>query len=315
MQAAALAQGATLSDLRIPVAGELRRVVLGFDDPRHYRPNPAHVGATAGRYANRIGSGRFALDGETFILPVNDGGRNTLHGGPQGFAQQPWAVAGHDADSIRFQRLSPAGEAGFPGNLLASCTYCLPAEGVLRVVLAAETDAPTVVNLAHHSYFTLQPGSSVRDYELQVQAARYTPVDDALIPTGALAPVAETPYDFRTFRRIDHWGDGQFAYDINFALDSEAGGLRHAATVRSAAAGLAMEVWTTEPGLQFYDARYLGPEPAAHGGFRPFPHAALCLEAQHFPDSPNRPAFPSTVLRPGERYHQVTEYRFRPFSG
>lgn len=315
MAAEALAQGATLSDLLVPAGGGLRRVVLGFADRRHYRPNPAHVGATAGRYANRIGGARFTLDGQTHALPVNDGGRNTLHGGPQGFGQQPWQLAARSTGAVTFRRLSPAGEAGFPGALTATCTYALPEPGVLRVTLTATADAPTVVNLAHHSYFTLLPGSSVRGYDLQVRAARFTPVDDALIPTGEIAPVAGTPFDFRTFRRLDHWGDGTFAYDINFVLDRAGPGLAHAATVRSAAAGLALEVWTTEPGLQVYDAKYLGPEPVCRDGFRPFPHAAICLEAQRFPDSPNKPGFPSAVLRPGAEYRQVTEYRFRPFSG
>ena len=308
-RARVLSFGAVLRDLEVPDAtGTLRRVVLGYDDLDSYLANLSSVGATCGRFANRIRDGRFTLDGHDYQLGLNERGVTHLHGGWRGFSRRAWELGALDASSVTLTYRSGDGEEGYPGTLAVRCTYALLDPGTLRVTLEATTDAPTPVNLAHHSYFTLDPGTSVRELEVEIAAANHTPVDALKIPTGEIAPVAGTAYDFRRPRRLDA---DPADYDMNFVLDGAAGAEpRFAARARSTASGLALEVWTTEPGLQMYDGQYLVPTEHGIGGLTHGPHAGICFEAQNFPDAVNQPTFPSPWLRPGETYRQVTEYRF-----
>lgn len=292
--------GASVRSLTVPAPEGPRPVVLGYPELAGYLHNPGYVGTTAGRHANRIGGGRFTLDGATYQLGLNERGRTHLHGGIRGFSHRPWRLVASDATSATFEIVSPDGEEGYPGTLTARVTYALAAPAMLRVTMEATTDAPTIVSLAHHSYFTLAPGRAVLEHRLAVHAGHITPVDADLIPTGEIAPVEGTPFDFRQPRRL---ADGP-RLDHNYVLDAtpEAGGLHPAATVTGG--GLVLTCRTTAPGLQVYDGGGLG--------VPFFPHAGLCLEPQTFPDGPNKPSFPSPVLRPGETWRQVTEYAFAP---
>lgn len=316
-----LTYGASLRDLVVPLeGGGTQRVVLGFGDFESYLEHPRHFGAVAGRYANRIAGGRFVLDGKAHQLPLNLNDRHTLHGGPAGLGRVNWTVLDHDPASVTLGHVSPDGEQGFPGTLTLTCRYRLLDPAVLRVELAAFTDQATVVNLAHHAYFNLDGSDDILDHELMMRAHVMTPVDAEGIPDGSMQPVSGTPYDFRRPRpvRMADAEGRRIAYDNNFMLRRERrepGGagveLAHAATLASAKNRLSMEVWTTEPCLQFYDGGKLAIRaPVGHDGRACGPAAGLCLEAQHAPDSPNNPHFPTTVLRPGELYRQVTEYRF-----
>jgi aldose 1-epimerase len=313
MEASVIGFGSILRDLVVPVAGGApRRVVIGFPTLAGYLADGVCIGANMGRCANRIAKGRFDLDGKPVQLVINDG-VNHLHGGPNGFGRRVWAIASTDGQAADLTLHSPAGEGGYPGTVEAHCIYRLLPPSTLEVTFTATTDAPTLVNIAHHSYFTLDYGKSVRDHLLQVHAARYTPTGPGLIPTGAIAPVAGTPYDFRAPRPLSDTRSGAgFFYDANFVLDRSGAGLFHAATVTAPGSPLKMEVHTTEPGLQLYDADALGSAEAGIDGLRLGKNLGLCLEAQRFPDAPNHPDFPSVVLRPGETYRQVTEYRFLP---
>jgi aldose 1-epimerase len=299
-QAVVIGLGAALRSLTVPAPEGLRPVVLGHADLGGYLHNPGYVGTTAGRHANRIGGGRFTLDGKPYQLGLNERGRTHLHGGLRGFSHRPWRLVASDATLATFEIVSPDGEEGYPGTLTARCTYALAAPSTLRVTMEATTDAPTIVSLAHHSYFTLTPGRAVLEHQLAVHAGHITPVDADLIPTGEIAPVSASPFDFREPRRL---AEGP-RLDHNFVLDATPAddGLHEAATVIGG--GLVLTCRTTAPGLQVYDGGGLG--------VPFFPHAGLCLEPQHFPDGPNKPNFPSPVLRPGQTYRQVTEYRFTP---
>ena len=314
--------GAAVRDLVVTRAdGTTQRVVLGLNTLEDYVTHSPHMGAIAGRYANRIRGGKFFLDGVAYQLPLNQEGRHTLHGGgPTGFGKSPWTAVHHDASSVTLVHVSPDGFNGFPGTLVTTCRYVLVGNS-LRILLSATTDRATVVNLCHHSYFNLTGSSDILDHTLEVRANVITPVDGDLIPNGELKAVAGTPFDFRVARPVRHQGaDGQrHWYDHNYVLRRErtepsAGeGLRvaHAATLAAPDKSLAMEVWTTEPALQVYDGFKVNLTVPGHDGVRYGANAGICLEPQHVPDSPNLPHFPSTVLRPGEVYRQVTEYRFR----
>jgi aldose 1-epimerase len=277
-----------------------------------------------GRYANRIARARFALDGVTYQLQPNDG-PNLLHGGARGFDKRLWRAEpfsrGRD-QGVRFSRVSPAGEEGFPGTLQVAVEYVLTAVGALRCSFTAETDAPTIVNLAQHAYFNLSgTANPVLDHELTIAASRYTPVDAGLIPTGTLDPVEGTPFDFRTARRIGERIDDDHpqlrlghGYDHNWVLDRDRPvngdqALTYAATVRHAGSGRRLDVFTTEPGLQFYSGNVLdGTLRGPQGMYAR--HAGLCLETQKFPDTPNHAGFPSAVVRPGQRYSARTTFAF-----
>jgi aldose 1-epimerase len=322
MEARISAYGGALLSLRVPDrAGRMGDVVLGFDRLADYVDDRAYFGALIGRYANRIAAGRFVLDGREHRLPTNDGA-NHLHGGPGGFHKVLWDAdpfAGDGAVGVRLSCVSRDGEQGYPGTLTARVTYRLTGDRSLEVEYAAETDAATPVCLTQHTYFNLS-GDPVRDvlgHELQLFADRFTPVDAGLIPTGELAPVEGTPFDFRTATAIGarieqpdpllRRGGG---YDHNFVLDHAEGRLSRAAWVRDPHSGRVLEVKTTEPGMQFYSGNYLDGSAVGKGGIAYGHRSGFCLEPQHFPDSPNQPAFPSCILRPGERYASRTVYRF-----
>ena len=312
--------GAVVRDLVVPGPAGPQRVVLGFADLDSYLKHSPHFGAIAGRFANRIGGGRFVLDGKVIQLPLNQDGRHSLHGGGNGFGKRPWTILGHDAASVTLGLVSPDGDHGYPGALTVTCRYTLAEPATLRVELSATTDAPTIVNLAQHSYFNLDGTADILDHELEVRANLITPVDGDLIPDGSLAYVTGTPFDFRRSRPIRltnadgtrHWYDHNFMLRRDRCEASAAGGpeIAHAATLRSAKSGLGMEVWTSEPALQVYDGFKTNTPVAGLDGKLYGPSAGLCLEAQHVPDSPNLPHFPTTVLRPGSVNRQVTEYRF-----
>ena len=314
-EAKILTYGATLRDLIVPVAGDQRRrVVLGFRSLEGYLNDRSYIGASVGRFINRIADGRFTLDGKAYQVPTNGGPGVHLHGGEKGLSRRVWRVAGQTENSATFAIASPDGEEGYPGRLDATCTYRIDRPGTLSIELTATCDAPTLANLGHHSYFTLQPGSDVRDHRLQVNADFYTPLQPNLIPTGEISSVTDTQYDFRKSRAIRY--EGGPGYDINFVLDQgwlpdrPADSLPVAARLTSPAGDLTMELSTTEPGLQFYEGIRLAETPEDFDGEPHRPYAGLCLEPQRFPDSINRPHFSKVVLRPGETYRQISRFRF-----
>jgi aldose 1-epimerase len=313
--------GARLLSLRVPDrTGTPVEVALGYDRLEDWAEDDGFMGATIGRCANRIARGRFELDGRSFHVPINNP-PNALHGGPQGFDKAVWrAEPAADAAALTLTHVSPDGDQGFPGILRASVRYALTGDGALALDYTAETDRATVVNLTNHAYFNLAGGGSVLDHVLMIAADRFTPVDAALIPTGELRPVSGTPFDFReparVGARVDEPGDDQLGaaggYDHNFVLRpaTPGGAMRFAARVEERARGLSMEVWTTEPGLQFYSGNFLDGSRRGRGGAALGHRGGFCLETQHFPDSPNRPDFPSVLLRPGETFRSSTLYRF-----
>ncbi len=312
-QASILTYGATVRDLVVPSPTGPRRVLLGYNSVEDYAAHGSHAGAVAGRFANRIAHGRFSIDGTSFQVVCNQAGRHALHGGgkPHGFGVRPWVLLAHDARSVTLGLHSPDGDGGFPGALDVRCTYRLTGNASLITSLRAMTSAPTVVNLAQHAYFNLAGGGDVLDHDLQIHAGFYTPVDGDLIPTGEVRAVDGTPFDFR-HRRPLRWqtGQGLQAYDHNFVLDGPRGTLRPAASLHAPGGDLTMEVWTTEPAVQLYDAAKMAPPVPGLGGARYGARSGLCLECQTFPDAPNRGHFPSALLRPGEVYRQETEWRF-----
>ena len=321
----AMTYGATIVSLRTPDrGGQLGDIVLGYPTLAGYLAQSPYFGAIVGRYGNRIAKGRFSLDGKTYQLATNNG-PNHLHGGVKGFDKVVWSAAPAETDSsaaVAFSYVSPAGEEGYPGTLRARVTYTLTDRDELRVDYFATTDQATPVNLTQHSYFNLA-GAGTRDilgHELMIAADRYTPVDATLIPTGEIAPVAGTPFDFRTptaiGARIDQ-PDVQLqngkGYDHNWVLNRASaaeGALVLAARVIEPTTGRTLDVFTTEPGIQFYSGNFLDGTITGKDG-RVYQHRyGFCLETQHFPDSPNHPNFPSTILRPGREYHSTTVFQF-----
>ena len=306
LRAHVVTRGATIQELFLH--GHDAPLVLGFDRFEDYEAHSPYFGATAGRFANRIAGARFTLDGIEYRLDANDNG-NCLHGGSLGFTERLWAVedAGESHVVLRFD--SADGDMGFPGNLVARCRYELGDDGALQVALTAETDAPTVCSMAHHSYFNLEDGgaSPATGHEIEIGAQDYLPVDDTLIPLGAPQPVDDTRFDFTTPKRVDAYGP-EAAYDHNFCLDGE--GMRKVAELRAPRSGVSMTVTTTEPGLQWFTAPGMEIAVPGLGGRRYGHHAGMCLETQIWPDAPNRAGYPSAVLRPGEKREQRTIYRF-----
>lgn len=304
-----LTWGAVVRDLAVPVGdGPPRSIVLGFDRFEDYPVHSPYFGALVGRFANRIADGRFVIDGRSFDLDRNEDGRTALHGGAGGFANRLWQVEHAGPSEVRLVIRSPDGDQGFPGNVTARCTYRLDDEVGLTVDLSATTDAPTHVNLTQHSYFNLDGSGTITNHRLQVFADTYAPVDDRMIPTGEVLAVADTCFDFREPRVLSAAGGG---LDHNFVLSGPVGpdGARLAARLASAAGDLTLEVLTTKPGLQVYDgAKIAVPVPGLAGRtYRA--GSGLCLETQFFPDTPNQPAFPSSLLRPGQTYAHRTVFR------
>ncbi|HKO16597.1 MAG TPA: aldose epimerase family protein [Gemmatimonadaceae bacterium] len=317
-----LSYGGIIQSLRVPGRdGEPADVVLGFDDLAGYLGSSAYIGAIVGRYANRIARGRFTLDGREYQITLNDG-PNALHGGVRGFDRVVWRAAPvqqAEGAAVMLEYESPDGDQGFPGTLSAQVTYTLTDRDELVVDYRASTTAATPVNLSQHSYFDLAGGTGrdILDHVLTIAAERFTPVNATLIPAGALAPVAGTPFDFRTPRPIGErigQPDEQLrrarGYDHNFVLDGAGAGVRHAARVMHPASGRTLDVYTDQPGLQLYSGNFLDGSLRGKGERVYRRRAALCLETQHFPDSPNQPSFPSTVLRPGEEYRTRTVFAF-----
>jgi aldose 1-epimerase len=307
--------GTILTELHVPGReGKTADVVLGFDALEEYLKGHPFFGAIAGRVANRIAGGRFTLDGKEYALAVNNG-PNHLHGGIRGFDKYVWEAEASDTPegpSLRMTRTSPAGEEGYPGALRATVAYTLTERNELRIEMAAVTDAPTIVNLAHHTYWNLAGHGSgeILGHELRIDADRYTPADATLIPTGAIEPVADTPYDFRTPKKIGKDIDRvELGYDINFVVNGEPGTLRPAARAREPVSGRVLELHTTEPGVQLYTANKLGLR-KGKGGAEYGRYAGFCLETQHYPDSVNKPHWPTVVLRPGRTYRHVMAHRF-----
>ncbi|HEV2273242.1 MAG TPA: aldose epimerase family protein [Acidobacteriaceae bacterium] len=318
LKARIMTYGARVVSLEVPDRnGKVADVVLGYDTFLPYTKLPkTFFGAIVGRYANRIAHGAFPLDGKQYHI-VKSEGDNTLHGGMVGFDSHVWQ--GHIVpNGVEFTLVSPDGDQGFPGKLTARVRYTLE-HNALTIDYSATTDKDTVVNLSNHSYFNLagEGQGDILGNLLTIHADRYTPVDSTLIPTGQLAPVASTPFDFRHETEIGariHQNNEQLklgnGYDHNWVLDGKAGELREAARVYEPKSGRLLTVQTTQPGLQFYTGNFL--DGTAHGkhGHVYQKHAALCLETQHYPDSPNHPSFPSTELKPGQTYHNVTVFTF-----
>jgi aldose 1-epimerase len=301
--------------------GKVGNVTLGYSDFAGYLGDSSYFGCLVGRYANRIAKGRFSLDGRSYTLATNNG-PNSLHGGPGGFNKRLWAakvVVGPEGDALELTYVSKDGEEGYPGTLTATVVYSLRADGGLAIDYTATTDAPTVVNLTNHAYFNLagEGEGTILGHEMQIEADDYTPVDATLIPTVEKRPVEGTPFDFRKpvaiGARIDA-ADEQLkaggGYDHNFVLRGTMGVLRVVAKVAERKSGRVMDVLTTEPGIQFYSGNFLDGKFKGASGKPYVKRGGFCLEAQHYPDSPNRPEWPSVVLRPGQTYRQTTVYRF-----
>jgi aldose 1-epimerase len=321
-EARVITYGGALVSLKVPDRrGQLGDVVLGFDDLAGYLKQTFFIGALIGRYANRIAKGRFTLDGTQYQLATNNNG-NHLHGGVRGFDKVIWkarplSVRGGAALELTY--LSHDGEEGYPGNLSVRVVYTLTNNNELRIDYSAATDKATVVNLTQHSYFNLagEGSGDILRHLMTINASRFTPTDAASIPTGELRPVRGTPFDFTRPAEIGarinqedeqlKFGSG---YDHNFVLDGRTGALRKAAQVYEPTTGRVLEVWTTQPGVQFYTGNFLAVEGGGKNGHAYPRRTAFCLETQHYPDSPNHPAFPSTVLRPGRRFRSTTLYRF-----
>lgn len=322
MQVRAITYGAIIQAIRVPDrSGHLADVTLGFDSLPGYLGDSPYFGAVVGRYANRIARGRFTLEGRTYRLATNNG-PNALHGGVKGYDKVVWRARSFqrgDTVGVTLEHTSPDGDEGYPGTLRVAVTYSLTPADELVVDYRATTDRPTPVNLSQHSYFNLagEGSGDILGHLLTIDADRYTPVDSTLIPTGELASVAGTPFDFRRptaiGARIDQpdqqlrYGKG---YDHNFVLNRRGPGLAHAVRVVEPTSGRTLDISTTEPGLQFYSGNFLDGSIKGKGGHVYGHRSAIVLETQHFPDSPNHPGFPSTILKPGREFRSRTIFAF-----
>ncbi len=312
--------GGRVVDLWVPDKnGTFQDVVLGYATLDGYlKSNEIYFGTLVGRYGNRIGNAQFTLNDSLYTLAANNG-VNHLHGGIKGFCNVVWDAVQSDGKTLLLSYLSPDGEEGYPGNLQVNVTYELTDDNELKIEYRATTDKPTPVNLTHHSYFNLKGvgNGDINDHLLQINAAQYTPVDSTLIPTGEIAPVEGTPFDFRTATAIGARVNEEnqqlkygLGYDHNWVLTPADSGLIYAAKVVEPVSGRTMEVYTNEPGLQFYGGNFLNGSDTGKNGVSYTHRSALCLETQHFPDSPNKPEFPTTILQPGAEYYSVCIYKF-----
>ncbi len=310
--------GATLTELHAPdKSGKLGDICLGFDNLAAYEKGHPYMGSTVGRYANRIGKGRFKLGEKTYKLATNNP-PNHLHGGTKGWDKRVWKaqiVPKPDGPAVQFTYVSKDGEEGYPGNVNASVIYTLTDANTLRMEYAATTDKPCPINMTNHAYFNLKGSGTIHDHELYVAAKSYTEGDADLLPTGKILPVTDTPYDF--FAQPAAIGDRitaaggkepNIGYDMNFVLLSGAKGYATVARLSEATSGRLLEIRTDQPGLQFYTGNFLDGTLVGKGGWKYVQHSAICLETQHFPDSPNQKSFPSTMLMPGQTYRTKTEY-------
>lgn len=317
MEAKIITWGGVLVSLKVPDRqGALADVVLGHDSLADYQGDTGtYFGALVGRYANRIGGAQFKLDGKTYKLPVNDGS-NSLHGGLKGFDKQNWS-AREVPGGVELSLASKDGEEGFPGNLKTIVTYTLSEDNRVRIHYTATTDKNTIVNLTNHTYWNLKGGGDILDHLVTINADRFTPVDTGLIPTGELKPVQGTPFDFRKpttpgarINQADEQLKRGNGYDHNWVLNRTGKGLEMAARVEETTSGRVLEVYTDQPGVQFYTGNFMNGSVKGKGGKPAMQRTALCLETQHYPDSPNKPTFPSATLKAGEKYDTTTEFRF-----
>ncbi len=318
-EAAVSTYGATLVSLKIgDRAGKMQDVVLGFDSVQGYHGDHPYFGAIVGRYGNRIGKGRFTLNGKEYKLATNNG-PNALHGGLKGFNRVLWEAQPIGKNGLKLTYVSKDGEEGYPGTLTTTVEYRLTDANELRISYLASADQDTVLNLTNHSYFNLagEGSGDILSHEVQLYCDRFTPVDSTLIPTGELRAVAGSPFDFRSPHKIGErinaddeqikFGGG---YDHNFVINGQAGTLRPAARVKESTSGRILDVLTTEPGVQFYTGNFLDGSVKGKGGKAYQRRYGFCLETQHFPDSPNKPQFPTTTLKAGQKYQSTTVYKF-----
>jgi aldose 1-epimerase len=321
-EAKIITYGGTVVSLKVPERnGRITDVVLGYDSIGDYEKHTSFFGAIVGRYGNRIAKGKFTLDGKEYTLATNNG-ENHLHGGIKGFDKVVWAAKPSTDDAganLELTYLSKDGEEGYPGNLNVTVVYTLTEKDQLKIVYSATTDKATLANLTHHSYFNLAGAGSgsILDHQVKLFASNFTPTDAGSIPTGEIMPVKGTPFDFLKATAIGarigqdneqlRFGSG---YDHNWVLDRKGTAPGLAATVYEPVTGRYMEVFTTEPGMQFYTGNFLDGSIKGKGGQDYPKNSGFCLEAQHYPDSPNKPKFPSTVLKPGQKYAQTTIYKF-----
>lgn len=314
--------GAIIAAILVPdKEGNLGDVALGFNEVESYAaPSDPYFGSIVGRFGNRIDGGKFELDGTVYELPINeDGNQNQLHGGPKGFSDLVWETGEVTGNSIEISLVSPDGDMGYPGRLELKVTYTLTEDNAIEIVYKGTSDAPTVVNVTQHTYFNLlgEGQGNILGHELTLNADHYTPVNKRLIPTGEIAPVKGTPMDFTAATEIGDRINDDFeqlafggGYDHNWVLNSGESGLNLAATVYCETTGRFLEVLTTEPGVQFYCGNFLDGTLTGKSGASYEHRSGLCLETQHFPDSPNQPGFPPAVLIPGEEYYQKTVFKF-----
>ena len=295
--------------------GKKSSIIIGFDSLHSYLQHPPYFGALIGRYGNRIGNAKFTLDSTTYKLAANNG-KNHLHGGLKGFDKVVWdaTIPNDSIPSLTLKYLSKDGEEGYPGNLQVTVQYTLTDDDGLKIEYSGETDKATPINLTNHSYFNLtgDVSNTILNHKLMIDADYYTPVDTSLIPTGEIKSVKGTPFDFTSPKLIGRDIDSvKGGYDHNWVLNKKDTSLQKVAELSDSISGRSLEVYTTQPGLQFYTGNFLDGTFINRYGKLIAKHSALCLETQHFPDSPNKPNFPSTILKPGEVYHTVTVYKVK----
>ncbi|MDK1490925.1 aldose epimerase family protein [Sinorhizobium sp. 7-81] len=301
--------GAVIQDLRLE--GHQPPLVLGFEDFDSYPAHSSYFGATPGRNANRIGGGRFTLDGKAYQLELNEKGVTHLHGGSDNIAKRNWTIVDVAEDRVTFRITDPEGRAGYPGNCTVTCTYALRPGGILNVVYETEADAPTLANVCQHSYFNLDGGDDALDHDIMIAADHYLPTDERQVPTGEIRPVVGTAFDLTEMTPMRRQMEGENSpFDHNFCLSPERMQKRSVALVRSINSGVSLEVLTTEPGIQLYTGVKLNVPVPGLEGRRYGPYAGFCLETQIWPDAINHEGFPNAVLRPGETLRQETDYVF-----